>query len=107
MEAASFRYVPAGQSTRLSKRSEPADRIAWYPIIGQAIGFCIKDAVEIVRDDRRALQTILDGEVPPDEIPTDKDSTEDKAAWAREEGSGAVLKSGSLSHRDSSRRLTD
>jgi ferredoxin len=102
MEAASFRYVPAGQSTRLSKWSEPADRIAC-----QAIGFCIKDAVEIVRDDRRALQTILDGEVPPDEIPTDKDSTEDKAAWAREEGSGAVLKSGSLSHRDSSRRLTD
>jgi hypothetical protein len=30
---------------------------------------------------------------------TDKDSTEDKAAWVREEGSGAVLKSGSLSWR--------
>lgn len=70
---------------RVSNWSLLAEHIEWDPELWPSYWICIEEAVAIVGDDQKALQAILEGEVALHEMPGDKGSPEEKAAWVREE----------------------
>lgn len=69
---------------RVSNWARLAESIEWDPEFWPSYWICIEEAAAIVGNDPEATLAILRGEAALHEMPKDKDTPEDKAAWVRQ-----------------------